>query len=124
MVAALHFSGNAEADALLAAEPLALLIGFAIDQQVTVQKAFAGPLVLKQRLGTLDAAEIAAMDAARVDEAFRESMGMARLAREQLFLREQGDELEMALFLDEATLRGFAQGGPGLRGGLGTIYVT
>jgi len=78
VVAALHFSGNAEADALLAAEPLALLIGFAIDQQVTVQKAFAGPLVLKQRLGTLDAAEIAALDPARVDEAFREKPAIHR----------------------------------------------
>jgi uncharacterized HhH-GPD family protein len=75
---ALHFTGNDEADRLLAAEPLALLIGFAIDQQVTVQKAFAGPLVLRERLGTLDAAEIAAMDPARVDEAFREKPAIHR----------------------------------------------
>ena len=39
----LHFTGNDEADALLAAEPMALLVGFALDQQVTVQKAFTGP---------------------------------------------------------------------------------
>ena len=45
-------------------EPLALLIGFALDQQVTVQKAFSGPAELKRRLGHLDAARIAAMDPA------------------------------------------------------------
>jgi uncharacterized HhH-GPD family protein len=58
----LHFTGDDEADRLLAADPLALLIGFALDQQVTVQKAFEGPLVLKQRLGTLDAAKLATAD--------------------------------------------------------------
>ncbi|HEX6664214.1 MAG TPA: hypothetical protein VF025_11105, partial [Gaiellaceae bacterium] len=52
---ALHFTGNDEADALLAKDPMALLIGFALDQQVSVQTAFSGPLKLKQRLGTLDA---------------------------------------------------------------------
>ena len=52
----LHFTGEPEADALIAADPLALLIGFALDQQVTVQSAFAGPLKLRQRLGSLDAA--------------------------------------------------------------------
>jgi uncharacterized HhH-GPD family protein len=72
MPEALHFTGNAEADTLLAREPLALLIGFALDQQVTVPTAFAGPLKLKQRLGTLDAREIAATDPARLEEIFRE----------------------------------------------------
>src|SRR3712207_2911826 len=51
----LHFTDSAEADELIARDPLALLIGFALDQQVTVQKAFAGPLVLRERVGTLDA---------------------------------------------------------------------
>ncbi|MBA2295671.1 MAG: DNA repair protein, partial [Actinobacteria bacterium] len=41
---AIHFTGDTEADRLLARDPLALLIGFALDQQVTVQQAFAGPL--------------------------------------------------------------------------------
>ena len=59
---AIHFTGDREADALLARDPLALLIGFALDQQVTVQKAFSGPLELQQRLGTLDAGTIAATD--------------------------------------------------------------
>ena len=57
MADALHFTGNHEADALLAQEPMALLIGFALDQQVPVQTAFSGPLKLKQRFGTLDAAQ-------------------------------------------------------------------
>jgi len=55
----LYFTADDEANALIAREPLALLIGFALDQQVTVQKAFAGPLALRERLGTLDAAAIA-----------------------------------------------------------------
>jgi len=59
---ALHFTGNAEADELLGAEPLALLVGFVLDQQVTVQKAFEGPLALQERLGSLDAGTLAAAD--------------------------------------------------------------
>lgn len=75
---ALHFTGDAEANALLAADPLALLIGFALDQQVTVQSAFAGPLKLRQRLGTLDAQTIAATDPARLEEIFRERPAIHR----------------------------------------------
>jgi uncharacterized HhH-GPD family protein len=75
---AIHFTGDPEADALLATEPMALLIGFALDQQVTVQTAFAGPLKLRQRLGTLDAAEIAALPLDRLVEAFRESPAVHR----------------------------------------------
>jgi len=47
---------------LIASDPLALLVGFVLDQQVTVQKAFAGPLVLRERLGALDAATLASTD--------------------------------------------------------------
>ena len=50
----LYFTGVDEADELLARDPFALLVGFALDQQVPVQTAFAGPLKLQQRLGTLD----------------------------------------------------------------------
>lgn len=75
---ALHFTGNDEADRLLAAEPLALLIGFVLDQQVTVPTAFAGPLKLQQRLGRLDAAAIAAMEPDRLLEVFREKPGVHR----------------------------------------------
>jgi uncharacterized HhH-GPD family protein len=74
----LHFTGNDEADALLAAEPLALLIGFVLDQQVPVQKAFSGPLELIRRIGQLDAAEIAAMDPGELDKVFRERPALHR----------------------------------------------
>lgn len=67
----LPYTGDPEADALIATEPMALLIGFVLDQQVTVQKAFSGPLELRRRIGTIDAAKIAAMDPAELDEAFR-----------------------------------------------------
>ena len=59
-------------------DPFALLVGFAIDQQVPVQTAFSGPLKLKQRLGTLDPGKIAATDPARVLEAFREKPAIHR----------------------------------------------
>lgn len=65
----LHFTGDEEADRLLVSEPMALLIGFALDQQVPVQKAFSGPKVLLQRLGTLDARELAAIDPQKLEAA-------------------------------------------------------
>jgi uncharacterized HhH-GPD family protein len=58
----LFFTDSDEANELIASDPMALLIGFALDQQVTVQKAFMGPLVLRERIGTLDPAELAAAD--------------------------------------------------------------
>src|SRR5437868_2555279 len=70
---ALHFTGNEEADRLLAREPLALLIGFALDQQVPVQTAFTGPLKVKQRLGTLEPGRLATTDPAKLEAAFREA---------------------------------------------------
>ena len=78
MADALHFTGNEEADALLAAEPLALLIGFALDQQVPVQTAFSGPLKLKQRFGTLDARAIATADPGQLEQSFREKPAIHR----------------------------------------------
>ena len=74
----LHFTGNDDADRLLAEDPLALLIGFALDQQVTVPTAFLGPLKLQQRLGRLDAAEPAALDPDRLDAVFREKPAIHR----------------------------------------------
>ncbi len=67
----LPFTGDPDADRLIAHEPLALLIGFALDQQVTVQKAFSGPLEIRRRTGPLDAATIAAMDPEVLAEVFR-----------------------------------------------------
>ncbi len=75
---ALHFTGDDEADALIARDPLALLIGFALDQQITVQAAFAGPLKLQQRLGSLDAAAIAATDPAELEALFRQPPAIHR----------------------------------------------
>jgi len=75
---ALHFTGDPAADGLIAADPLALLIGFALDQQVTVQSAFAGPLKLQQRLGTLDAKSIAETEPERLLEIFRERPAIHR----------------------------------------------
>src|SRR5256885_17061931 len=74
----LYYTGNDEADRLIAREPFALLIGFALDQQVPVPTAFSGPLKLKQRLGTLDPGKIAATDPAKVEAAFREKPAIHR----------------------------------------------
>jgi uncharacterized HhH-GPD family protein len=74
----LHFTGDDESDRLLASEPLALLIGFALDQQVSVQKAFSGPAELRRRIGHLDAARIAAMDPEELATAFRQRPALHR----------------------------------------------
>ena len=74
----LHFTDSDEANQLIAQDPLALLIGFALDQQVTVPTAFAGPQKLKERLGTLDAAKIASLDPDRLEAAFREKPAVHR----------------------------------------------
>jgi uncharacterized HhH-GPD family protein len=58
----LYFTDSDEANELIASDPMALLVGFALDQQVTVQKAFVGPLVLRERLGALDAGALASAD--------------------------------------------------------------
>ena len=74
----LPFTGDDDADALIARDPLALLIGFALDQQVTVQKAFSGPLELQRRIGHLDAERIAAMDSDELSEVFRRPPALHR----------------------------------------------
>jgi uncharacterized HhH-GPD family protein len=66
----LLYTGDDEADRLLAREPLALLIGFVLDQQVPLQKAFSGPLELRRRIGTLHAGHIAAIPIDELTEAF------------------------------------------------------
>ena len=78
MPEALYFTESQEANELIAREPLALLIGFALDQQVTVPTAFSGPLKLQQRIGELDATRIAAMDPAELEEAFRQKPAIHR----------------------------------------------
>ena len=74
----LYFTDDDEANALIASDPFALLVGFALDQQVTVPTAFLGPLKLKQRLGTLDPTKIAATDPGTVEAAFREKPAVHR----------------------------------------------
>jgi len=71
----LYFTDSDAANELLVREPMALLVGFALDQQVTVQKAFSGPLVLQERLGTLDAVTIAGAD---LEPVFRERPAIHR----------------------------------------------
>jgi uncharacterized HhH-GPD family protein len=58
----LYFTESDEANAMIASDPLALLVGFVLDQQVTVQQAFLGPLLLRERLGSFDAAPLAAAE--------------------------------------------------------------
>jgi uncharacterized HhH-GPD family protein len=71
----LHFTPSEAANALIATDPMALLVGFVLDQQVTVQKAFSGPLALRERLGSLDAATLAEAD---LETVFRERPAIHR----------------------------------------------
>jgi uncharacterized HhH-GPD family protein len=75
---ALYLTDSPEANELVARDPLALLIGFALDQQVTVPTAFLGPQKLKERIGGLDAAAIAAMDPAELEAVFRQRPAIHR----------------------------------------------
>ncbi|HET7466377.1 MAG TPA: HhH-GPD-type base excision DNA repair protein [Candidatus Dormibacteraeota bacterium] len=69
---------NEEANKLLDTDPLALLIGMVLDQQVKMEKAFSGPYELKKRLGGLDARQIASMDPDKLDKVFRERPALHR----------------------------------------------
>jgi uncharacterized HhH-GPD family protein len=71
----LYFTDSDEANALIASDPMALLIGFALDQQVPVQKAFMGPLVLRERLGSIDAETLAGAD---LEPVFRQKPAVHR----------------------------------------------
>jgi len=71
----LHFTDSDDANALIASDPMALLVGFALDQQITVQKAFEGPLVLRERLGSIDARTLADAD---LEPVFREKPAIHR----------------------------------------------
>ena len=71
----LYFTDSDEANELIAQDPMALLIGFALDQQVTVEKAFSGPLAIKERVGTLDPAKSLAAD---LEPVFREKPAVHR----------------------------------------------
>jgi uncharacterized HhH-GPD family protein len=71
----LYFTDSDEANGLIAKDPMALLIGFSLDQQVTVQQAFMGPLRLRERLGSLDPSRLAAAD---LEPLFREKPAIHR----------------------------------------------
>src|SRR5215472_15188933 len=95
------WTGRPEADKLLETDPLALLIGLVLDQQVKMEKAFNGPYDLKQRLGHLDAGRIASMEPERLDAVFRERPALHRfpgnMARRvqqlcQVVANEYGDD--------------------------------
>lgn len=78
-MAEIHFTDDPEANALLASDPFAMLIGLTLYQQVPVEKAFAGPFVLRERLGgRLDPATIAGMDPEALDAVFRERPALHR----------------------------------------------
>ena len=72
------WTDNPEANQLLETDPLALLIGLVLDQQVKMEKAFAGPFDLKSRLGHLDVRKIASMDPDRLNAVFRERPALHR----------------------------------------------
>ncbi len=71
----LYFTDSEEANELIASDPMALLVGFALDQQVSVEKAFSGPLVLQERIGSLDPAKLAAAD---LEPVFRQKPAIHR----------------------------------------------
>jgi uncharacterized HhH-GPD family protein len=74
----LHITGDADADRLLTDDPLALLIGMLLDQQVAMETAFAGPLKIKQRVGSVDAATLAGYDPEAFAEAFAQTPAVHR----------------------------------------------
>jgi uncharacterized HhH-GPD family protein len=74
-------TGDTEADRFLVDDPLALLVGMLLDQQVPMEWAFKGPLTLRDRLGTggrLDAGAIAAMDPEEFEGVFRAKPALHR----------------------------------------------
>ena len=74
----LHLTDDEEACRLLASDPAALVIGFVLDQQVTVQKAFRGPLDLRERVGTIEPAALADMPLDQLEAAFAEKPALHR----------------------------------------------
>lgn len=76
---AIPITGDETANRLLVENPLALLIGMLLDQQVPMEWAFRGPLTLQERLGSsLDAETIAALGPDKVEAIFRDKPAMHR----------------------------------------------
>ncbi len=74
----LHITGDDAADRLLTDDPLALLIGMLLDQQVAMETAFAGPLKIRERVGAVDAATLASYDPDALVEVFKETPAVHR----------------------------------------------
>lgn len=74
----LHITGDAAADRLLTEDPLALLIGMLLDQQVAMETAFAGPLKIAERVGSVDAATLASYDPESLVEVFKKTPAVHR----------------------------------------------
>lgn len=74
----LHLAGEPKADRLLSENPLALLIGMTLDQQIAMEVAFAGPLKIEQRLGAVDAKSIADADPEAFAELFKQTPAVHR----------------------------------------------
>jgi uncharacterized HhH-GPD family protein len=112
----LYYTDSNEANALIAHEPLALLIGFALDQQVSVQAAFSGPLKIKQRLGTLEAGVLASIDPDRLEAAFRERPAVHRFPGSMAMrVRDLAAHVEAEYGGDAARLWSEARDGQELR---------
>lgn len=74
----LHITGDDAADTLLTEDPLALLVGMLLDQQVPMETAFAGPLKIQQRVGGVDAATLAGYDPEALVEVFKTTPAVHR----------------------------------------------
>jgi uncharacterized HhH-GPD family protein len=74
----LHITGDAAADRLLTEDPLALLIGMLLDQQVAMETAFTGPLKIKERVGSVDAATLAGYDPEALVDVFKKMPAVHR----------------------------------------------
>ncbi|SDH44451.1 uncharacterized HhH-GPD family protein [Leifsonia sp. 98AMF] len=75
---ALNITGDPEADALLDQSPFALLTGMLLDQQIPMETAFAGPAKLRDRLGSLDPATVAALDPDKLAEVMKQTPAVHR----------------------------------------------
>src|SRR4029453_17743829 len=74
----LHITGDAAADQLLSDDAFALLTGMLLDQQVTMESAFAGPQKIRTRIRSIDPATIAQYDPAGFVEVFKERPAVHR----------------------------------------------
>src|SRR6187399_3194463 len=77
-IATIPITGDPAADELLVTDPLALVIGMLLDQQVPMEWAFRGPATLRDRLGRLDCAAIAAMAPEELEAVFKEKPALHR----------------------------------------------